>query len=198
MQRTQRAFTLIELLIVVAIISILAAIAVPNFLHAQLRARIARAQADMRTLATAVETYCVDCLAYPRVGDEFGDPIAPYPSGGPEILETRLSIHLTTPVRYLAQRLPEPFPAEGDGESAQYHYSTRDYAEAKRGAAGVAEFLDFCGQLGQRSPEIRYLFLSHGPDRDHDDATPALYDATNGLVSSGDIVYFGPGGGLGR
>jgi type II secretory pathway pseudopilin PulG len=48
------------LLIVVAIIAILAAIAVPNFLEAQTRAKVSRTHADMRSLATALEAYAVD------------------------------------------------------------------------------------------------------------------------------------------
>jgi len=64
--KDRKGFTLIELLIVVAIIAILALIAVPNFLEAQTRSKVSRCKADMRSLATGMESYVLDWNQYPR------------------------------------------------------------------------------------------------------------------------------------
>ena len=64
--KSQKGFTLIELLIVVAIIGIIAAIAIPNLLNAIQRGKQKRTMGDIRTIATAVESYSIDNNQYPN------------------------------------------------------------------------------------------------------------------------------------
>lgn len=63
--RREKGFTLIELLIVVAIIGIIAAIAIPNLLTAIQRAKQKRAMAEVRTIATAAQSYATDSQIFP-------------------------------------------------------------------------------------------------------------------------------------
>ncbi len=58
-------FTLVELLVTVAIISLLAALLLPVLRTARIKAKIARARADLRSLGTAIETYRLDQGDYP-------------------------------------------------------------------------------------------------------------------------------------
>ncbi len=57
MCKYNKGFTLVELVIVIAVIGILAGLAIPHFLDSQAKTRTARAAADMRTLQSAVEQY---------------------------------------------------------------------------------------------------------------------------------------------
>ena len=65
----ERGFTLIELMIVVAIIAILAGILIPNFVNARAQAMTAACESNLRAIATAAELYYADQQVYPNSGD---------------------------------------------------------------------------------------------------------------------------------
>lgn len=56
----QKGFTLVELMVVVAIIAILAAVAMPQFMSAGEKARTAKIKADTATISNAAQLYMVD------------------------------------------------------------------------------------------------------------------------------------------
>jgi len=175
--RRSRAFTLIELLIVVAIIAILAAIAVPNLLEAQIRAKTTRAKSDMRVIAGALEAYHVDNNHYPET-----------------FVTTRWAryLMLTTPIPYMTSIPLDPFCMNPDDTNfidwgPRHHFY-------KMGSTPL-------------SAPSRWAISSNGPDLDEDsipikaypgfswpvftgqdpDFSFMIYDPTNGTVSSGDV-----------
>lgn len=200
--KNNRAFTLIELLIVVAIIATLAAIAVPNFLEAQVRSKVSRTRADMRSLATAVETYRVDTNYYPLPAAIMAgsiDVVYPMPSPTHALYSHNfLSGAITTPVSYVSTLFIDVFADPGlepQLENRYYYYQNFDYTEKLANSAG--------GSLPapmviRRDAFGSWVMFACGPDRDRKDLAPAqvglaglvnaFYDPTNGTVSNGDVI----------
>lgn len=203
-----KAFTLIELLIVVAIIAILAAIAVPNFLEAQVRAKVSRAKADMRSVATAIESYAVDANAYPLAATLDDPSKFTMFENGAEVIESLVPYLVTTPIAYISALPRDPFPVKAEnGEGADpnqtFHYLDRKTAQARNEPDVLDEYHE--AFYGRRNPASAWWMFTVGPDLDHDEdlgssqpgRAAALYDPTNGTVSSGDIVFF-QGAGFGK
>jgi prepilin-type N-terminal cleavage/methylation domain-containing protein len=182
-------FTLIELLIVVAIIAILAAIAVPNFLEAQVRSKAARANADQRSIATALEAYAVDYRRYPY----YNNPVDySLPAGEPIVF---LPVSLTTPVAYLASLPEDVFPGRRTGligGSKRPYFYMHDYAVVYLGRTQAAGHVsDHYRSLTGSLRPVQWTVWSFGPDL-RDNHGVVLYDPTNGTISRGDLMRFGP------
>ena len=75
--KSQKGFTLIELMIVVAIIGILAAIAIPNFVRFQLKAKTSEGKVNVAAIRTAEEAY------FSEFGSYVAGVVSPATNGGP-------------------------------------------------------------------------------------------------------------------
>lgn len=211
--RKKLGFTLIELLIVVAIIAILAAIAVPNFLEAQTRSKVSRMKSDMRTYATAFETYAVDHNRPPMGGWECTAVTGwklNTPGEGDKMFYWIFG-RLTTPVAYMTSIPLQVFVEKGgvgvnpnDIYRKGYTYGAfvTDQIHGVNIPAGSRAVYDKFKELGKT-----WYLAGYGPSRDFAGApangvamipdaqansglgyTSAFYDPTNGTVSGGYIM----------
>lgn len=210
-------FTLIELLIVVAIIAILAAIAVPNFLEAQTRAKVSRARADMRTVATGLEAYYTDANTYPFQNPQYR--ALRINATQPLVLE-----NLSTPIAYLTgiasfvdpfrpRRIYRGVNLDGPFQGPTIPPDSQMEVDAFRLYTYYARN-DTRSAIGGRNPEQKpswYAVGSAGPDGAVDNLNDPLttgypnddpaaraffinttmYDPTNGTVSRGGLYRVG-------
>jgi general secretion pathway protein G len=80
--RHQKGFTLIEVLVVIVILSILAAVIVPRIMDQPDQARVTKARQDVQSLVTALNIYRLDNFNYPST-DQGLDALVKQPSGQP-------------------------------------------------------------------------------------------------------------------
>lgn len=203
-RRRTAAFTLIELMIVVAVIAVLSAIAIPSYLKAQIRANASRVKSDLRSLSTALEAYAITNGDYPPPGDSMGRPGGPIPMAMAGFV-SRLPPMLTTPLAYIQMdNFVDPFVDASFAEARRpYRYINRKHF-VEHDPAGLAIYDDFTSRVwGGRVEDVGYYILSHGPDLRLNTPTAAnrlvvdsFYDPTNGAFSSGDLLYFGSGYGF--
>jgi len=200
-----RGFTLVELLIVVAIIAILAAIAIPNFLEAQTRSKASRARADMRSIGTALEAYHVDYRAYA--------PARSFCAGAMKSIGDyyMCPMELTTPVGYITTRPKDVFNPD-----YYYKYVTPGFGWANNVQTILAIWVPTRFPGDSNPPEdvpyfragnspVKWGLWSVGPKGDvgfweagirkHPVPSRHWYDPTNGTISGGIICRLSTGHG---
>jgi len=148
MEKREFGFSLIELLIVIAIIGILAGIAIPNLLSAVQRGKQKRTMSDMRALATAIEAYAVDSTQYPTASCPTNITTI---IGGVTAIDAS-SFSLLTPT-YIAQ----PPKLDGWGAFFQYSNDSSNYAILSTGSDKAKQGLvSNCGTTTNFTNDIVY------------------------------------------
>lgn len=209
------AFTLIELLIVVAIIAILAAIAVPNFLEAQVRSKVSRIRADQRSMTTALEAYAVDNNKYPVRQDKWDQPgVAPYLAPpfnekiyDPDVPNAAVGLHvITTPIAYISGVPRDIFdsPAQSMAQPGTPYSDAIDYWDSLQLDRMISSLTGRPLAIGRGKgfvlisvgPDQRIGLINGMPGNYPPDTLQTrltirfIYDPSNGTVSMGNVYRF--------
>jgi type II secretory pathway pseudopilin PulG len=177
---TVAGFTRLELVLVVAIILILGAIAIPNFLETGSNPTISRSKTDMRSLATAIEAYFDEYKAYPPMHplrDFAPKPADLKKAGGWDLMTIEPGnagrVGLTTPLAYAPSLFADP---GSPGARLPFVYYTDGagwilVSPGRDQRYDIVPANDYDGTNSQ--PSARLLLKS--------------YDPTNGIRSAGDV-----------
>ncbi len=166
-----------------AIIGILASIALPNFLEAQTRAKVARVKSDFHSLATVIELFNVDHDEYPWHDDPSSGVPDKYWSIGYRLRD------LSTPISYISRvDMKDPFISQGAeggyGNWPREEYNYRNYRYFSWNYTSWA--LNSIGPDQMKNQGLKIEPFVRGVTHD-----TILYDASNGTVSDGDIPWTG-------
>ncbi|MFH1742060.1 MAG: type II secretion system protein [bacterium] len=191
-----KAFTLTELLTVVAIISVLAATAVPNFQDSLTRAKVARMQHDTKILGMAIENYRLDHGWYPYA--ENCDPTTYLcsVSGTVEAFQKDYLPQLMTPVAYSNSIPTDVFRKPYNSKLNKYVDYSITYAHVFQQTRDRG----LCMGNSDAPPSTEktawtWSVYSFGPDKKASQYYDLAYwmqipyDPSNGIMSSGDIQW---------
>lgn len=180
-----KGFTLLELMTVMTIIGILSAIAVPNFLNAVYRAKVARSQTEIETAIWAAEMYYIDQEAYP-------------PNAKPGAMSPGDLNPLTTPIPYMSSIPQDVFLSSPQSES-------RTFIARERNGNSTYFYVNFLQTTGKRNSlkdygmegSANYVIYGLGPSytTGYDPMNPGtfkFYNPSNGTISQGVIGSFAP------
>ena len=194
--RNVKAYTAIELVVVIAVVMIgivLFDFVRPNIHSAPERSKVARVQADIRTLATGLETYFIDNDCYPGWSADpslnfFGDKARENPvyASLPSFLRfTENGVRsLTTPVAYLTSLPVDPFaPVKG----ATFCYWAVNAAGPGSNHSGWIVWS--AGPDGKYDLTLDNIAQAYDPAGDVPSAflRELTYDPSNGTRSAGDV-----------
>jgi len=210
---SEGSYALVELLIVIAIIIVVTAIAVPNVISANIKAKVKGIKSEMGSIAIALEDYRVDEGDY---------PIEPGSSGYDVIAKKDKAFDRHSRAIGLGKLV---FPKGASDPVYLYRIPGdpfNDRGEEEWNGTSGAHNNHYCYFTGEWDPDTKtridsntkaeyWALVSYGPDKDqdidsytkawnavdsnapdHNTYKNLVYNPDNGITSSGDIVIIGP------